>query len=34
VPRDVREHADHLLLTAHRRVHAPLRPIDSRSDAC
>jgi len=34
VPRDVREHADHLLLTAHRRVHAPLRPMGSQSDAC
>jgi ANTAR domain/PAS fold len=34
VPGDVRARADQLLLTAHRRVGAPLRPVDSHSDAC
>jgi PAS domain S-box-containing protein len=34
VPRDVRKHADHLLLTAHHRVHAPLPSMGSHSDAC
>ena len=34
VPRDVREHADHLLLTAHRRLHSTVQPSASRSDAC
>lgn len=34
VPADVREHADHLLLTAHSRVDAPSPPVNSHSDAC
>jgi hypothetical protein len=34
VPDGVRERADHLLLTAHKRVRAPLRPRGARSDAC
>jgi PAS domain S-box-containing protein len=34
VPSDVRAKADHLLLTAHRRVHTPLPPADCESDAC
>jgi hypothetical protein len=33
VPGDVRARADQLLLTAHRRVGTPLRPVDSHSDA-
>jgi PAS domain S-box-containing protein len=34
VPAHVREGADHLLLTAHRRVDAPPTDLDSHSDAC
>jgi PAS domain S-box-containing protein len=34
VPAGIRERADHLLLTAHQRVHAPLPPAGSHSDAC
>ncbi len=34
VPSDIRERADHLLLTAHHRADAPLSPTDSHSDAC
>jgi hypothetical protein len=35
LPGDVREHADHLLLTAHHRVEpASEQPVDARSDAC
>jgi PAS domain S-box-containing protein len=34
VPAGIRERADHLLLTAHERVHAPMRPADAHSDAC
>ena len=34
VPAGIRERADHLLLTAHQRVHAQAPPPDSHSDAC
>ena len=34
VPAGIRERADHLLLTAHKRVHAPMSPADAHSDAC
>ncbi|MFG1929373.1 PAS and ANTAR domain-containing protein [Mycobacterium sp. NPDC048908] len=34
VPAGIRERADHLLLTAHRRVRAPLPAPGSHSDAC
>jgi PAS domain S-box-containing protein len=34
VPSGIRERADNLLLTAHRRVHAPVPPTGSQSDAC
>jgi hypothetical protein len=34
VPGGIRERADHLLLTAHKRAHTPLSTPDSRSDAC
>ena len=34
VPAGIRERADHLLLTAHERVGAPVSPADSHSDAC
>jgi hypothetical protein len=34
VPAGIRERADHLLLTAHERVHAPRPPADAHSDAC
>ncbi|MBW8711504.1 MAG: PAS and ANTAR domain-containing protein [Mycobacterium sp.] len=34
VPAGIRERADHLLLTAHERVHAPMPSADSHSDAC
>jgi len=34
VPAGIRERADHLLLTAHERVHAPMPPADAHSDAC
>jgi len=34
VPAGIRERADHLLLTAHHRVRAPVPEPDSRSDAC
>lgn len=34
VPREVREHADHLVLTAHRRVHTAAATPDATSDAC
>jgi ANTAR domain/PAS fold len=34
VPACIRERADHLLLTAHERVHAPRPPADAHSDAC
>jgi hypothetical protein len=35
LPRDLRERADHLVLTAHLRVRSPIpQPVDSRSDAC
>jgi ANTAR domain len=34
VPAGIRERADHLLLTAHERVHAPTPSADSHSDAC
>jgi ANTAR domain/PAS fold len=35
IPRDLRERANHLVLTAHLRVRSPMRPtVDSRSDAC
>ena len=33
VPAGIRERADHLLLTAHERVHAPMPPADAHSDA-
>jgi hypothetical protein len=34
VPADIRERADHLLLTAHQRVRAPVPPPGSHSNAC
>jgi PAS domain S-box-containing protein len=34
VPAGIRERADHLLLTAHQRVRAPLAPPSPHSDAC
>jgi hypothetical protein len=34
VPGGIRERADHLLLTAHERVRAPIPQADTRSDAC
>jgi hypothetical protein len=34
VPADIRECADHLLLTAHQRVRTPVPPSSSHSDAC
>jgi hypothetical protein len=34
VPAGIRERADHLLLTAHERVHALMPSTDSHSDAC
>ena len=34
VPGGIRERADHLLLTAHQRVHPPLAPPGPHSDAC
>ena len=34
VPAGIRERADHLLLTAHRRVRTPVPEPDSRIDAC
>jgi hypothetical protein len=34
VPAGIRERADHLLLTAHERVHTPMPAADSHSDAC
>jgi PAS domain S-box-containing protein len=34
VPASIRERADHLLLTAHERIHKPLPSSDSESDAC
>jgi ANTAR domain/PAS fold len=34
VPREVRERADHLVLTAHRRVHTAASAVDVTSDAC
>jgi PAS domain S-box-containing protein len=34
VPAGIRERADHLLLTAHQRVRAPMPPSASHSDAC
>ncbi|HET6735958.1 ANTAR domain-containing protein [Mycobacterium sp.] len=34
VPREVRERADHLVLTAHRRLHTAASPLDAASDAC
>jgi hypothetical protein len=34
VPAGIRERADHLLLTAHERMHAPMPSADSHSDAC
>jgi hypothetical protein len=34
VTREVRERADHMLLTAHHRVGASTPPLDSHSDAC
>lgn len=34
VPAGIRERADHLLLTAHERVRAPIPPPGSHSDAC
>jgi hypothetical protein len=34
VPSGIRERADHILLTAHRRIATPLPPTGSRSDAC
>jgi PAS domain S-box-containing protein len=33
-PREVRERADHLVLTAHRRVHTAAPQLDATSDAC
>jgi hypothetical protein len=33
VPAGIRERADHLLLTAHERVHPPMPSADARSDA-
>jgi PAS domain S-box-containing protein len=34
VPADIRERADHLLLTTHQRVRTPVPPPSSHSDAC
>ena len=34
VPAGIRERADHLLLTAHQRMHAPVPSPGSHSDAC
>jgi hypothetical protein len=34
VPSEIRERADHLLLTAHERVRTPFSPPGSHSDAC